>query len=84
MSLPGSVRNRRGHDKRLPWQPPLPGLLLCAWGEVVGLQSNPGKKGVSPKLTSQWVGPACEVLELLSNVVYRVKMCVCGRVVVLH
>ena len=39
--------------------------------------------GVSPKLTSQWVGPG-EVLEQLSDVVYRVRICARGRVVVLH
>ena len=41
----------------------MPGPLLHAWGEGVGLQPNLEKR-VSPKLTSQWLGP-CEVLEQL-------------------
>ena len=52
-------------------------------GERVWVYNPTRKKGVSPKLTSQWMGP-CEVLEQLSDVVYWLKICVCGRVVVLH
>ena len=52
-------------------------------GERVWVYNPTREKGESPKLTSLWVGP-CEVLEQLSDVVYRVKMCVRGRVVVLH
>ena len=45
----------------------MPGPLLHAWEEGVSL--NPTrKKGVPPKLTSQWVRPG-EVLEQLSDVV---------------
>ena len=52
-------------------------------GERMWVYNPTRKKGVSPKLTSQWVGPS-EVLEQLSVVVYRVKMCARGRVVLLH
>ena len=52
-------------------------------GEKVWVYNPTRKKGISPKLTSKWVGP-CEVLEQLSDVVYRVRMSVRGRVVVLH
>ena len=52
-------------------------------GERVWVYNPTRKKGFSPKLTSQWVGPS-ELLEQLSDVVYRVKMCARGRVVMLH
>ncbi|KAF7644238.1 hypothetical protein LDENG_00225390 [Lucifuga dentata] len=52
-------------------------------GEKVWVYCPAQKKGVSPKLTSQWVGP-CEVLEQLSDVVYRVKMSIRGWIVGLH
>ncbi|KAF7654560.1 hypothetical protein LDENG_00068340 [Lucifuga dentata] len=52
-------------------------------GEKVWVYCPARKKGVSPKLTSQWVGP-CEVLEQLSDVVYQVKMSIRGQIVVLH
>ena len=42
----------------------------------MGLQPNP-EKGVLLQ-TDQWVGP-CVVLEQLSDVVYRVKMCARGQ-----
>ena len=42
-------------------------------GEKVWVYNPSLKKGVSPKLTRQWVGP-CEVLEQLSDVVYRVSV----------
>lgn len=41
------------------------------------------KKGVSPKLQSHWQGPG-EVVNQLSEVVYRVRMLGRGHVVVLH
>lgn len=52
-------------------------------GEKVWVYNPIQKKGVSPKLTTKW-GPPCEVLEQLSDVVYRVRMSVRGWVVVLH
>ncbi|KAF7648365.1 hypothetical protein LDENG_00157990, partial [Lucifuga dentata] len=52
-------------------------------GEKVWVYCPARKKGVSPKLTSQWLGP-CKVLEQLSDVVYWVKMSIRGWIVVLH
>jgi len=52
--------------------------VLFTSGEKVWVDKQTRKKGVSPKLTMQWLGP-CEVLEQLSDVVYRVKLCVRGR-----
>ena len=70
------ARQKRGYDLRCQGRSFMP-------GERVWVYNPTRKKGVSPKLTSQWVGPG-EVLEQLSDVVYWVKMCVRGRVVVLH
>lgn len=70
------VKQKRAYDTRCRGCPFSPGERVCVY--------NPTrKKGISPKLTSHWVGP-CAVLEQLSDVVYRVKLCVRGRVVVLH
>lgn len=74
------------------WQAPGRGvavwqLLWCVRsfspGDEVWVYNPTRKKDVSPKLTSKWVGP-CEVLEQLSDVVYRVRMSLRGQVVVLH
>ena len=46
-------------------------------GERVWVYNPTWKKGVSPKLTSQWMGPG-EVLEELSDVVYRVRCVAVG------
>lgn len=70
------VRQKRAYDSRCQGRP-------FSTGEKVWVYCPTRKKGVSPKLTSQWVGP-CEVVEQLSDVVYRVKMSGRGRVVVLH
>ncbi|XP_041929155.1 uncharacterized protein K02A2.6-like [Alosa sapidissima] len=48
-----------------------------------GVHELARKKGISPKLTSQWVGP-CDVLEKLFDVVYRVRLIKRRRVVALH
>ncbi|CAI5670428.1 unnamed protein product [Oreochromis niloticus] len=52
-------------------------------GQHVWVHSPERKKGLSPKLMSQWVRP-CTVLERLSDVVYRVRLVKRNRVVVLH
>ncbi len=49
----------------------------------VWVYSPERKKGLSPKLMSQWIGP-CMVLEKLSDVVYRVRLVKQNRLVVLH
>ena len=69
-------KQKRAYDTRCRGRP-------FSSGEKVWVYNPTRKKGVSPKLTSKWVGP-CEVLERISDVVYRVKLCVRGRVVVLH
>ncbi|CAI5669469.1 unnamed protein product [Oreochromis niloticus] len=51
-------------------------------GQHVWVYSLERKKGLSPKLMSQWVGP-CTVLERLSDVVYRVRLFKRNRVVVI-
>ena len=70
------ARQKREYDLRCQGRSFMP-------AERVWLYNPTRKKGVSPKLTSQWVGPG-EVLEQLSDVVHWVKMCARGRVVVLH
>lgn len=52
-------------------------------GEHVWVSSPERKKGLSPKLMSQWVGPFT-VPNRLSDMVYRVHMIRRKRVVVLH
>ncbi|XP_041929087.1 uncharacterized protein LOC121693610 [Alosa sapidissima] len=52
-------------------------------GDKVWVYCPERRKGISPKLTSQWVGP-CDVLEKLSDVVYRVRLIKRRRVVALH
>lgn len=52
-------------------------------GDKVWVYCPVRKRGVSPKLCSHWQGPA-EVVERLTEVVYRVRMPGPGRLVVLH
>lgn len=70
------LRQKRAYDSRCTGQDFAP-------GEQVWVYSPERKKGLSPKLMSQWVGP-CTVLERLSDVVYRVRLIKRNRVVVLH
>ena len=70
------LRQKRAYDFRCTGQDFAP-------GEQVWVYSPERKKGLSPKLMSQWVGP-CTVLERLSDVVYRVRLIKRNRVVVLH
>uniref|UniRef100_A0A669C557 Gypsy retrotransposon integrase-like protein 1 n=1 Tax=Oreochromis niloticus TaxID=8128 RepID=A0A669C557_ORENI len=69
-------RQKRAYDTRCKGEGLLP-------GQHVWVYSPERKKGLSPKLMSQWVGP-CTVLERLSDVVYRVRLVKRNRVVVLH
>ncbi|KAJ8394698.1 hypothetical protein AAFF_G00042980 [Aldrovandia affinis] len=52
-------------------------------GDRVWIHCPVRKKGLSPKLQSHWRGPG-EVVGLLSEVTYRVRMPNRGRLVVLH
>lgn len=52
-------------------------------GEQVWVYNPQRKKGRSPKLDSDWVGP-CIILERLGEVVYRVQLPPRGRKVALH
>ena len=52
-------------------------------GDKVWVFCPERKKGISPKLSNQWVGP-CTVLERLSDVVYRVRVLGRRKVVTLH
>lgn len=52
-------------------------------GDKVWVFCPERKKGLSPKLTSQWAGPSV-VIHRLSDVVYRVRLRKRGRLVVLH
>uniref|UniRef100_A0A669CTB7 Integrase catalytic domain-containing protein n=1 Tax=Oreochromis niloticus TaxID=8128 RepID=A0A669CTB7_ORENI len=52
-------------------------------GDKVWVYCPVRKRGVSPKLCSHWQGPA-EVVERLTEVVYRIRMPGPGRMVVLH
>uniref|UniRef100_A0A674P0I3 Gypsy retrotransposon integrase-like protein 1 n=1 Tax=Takifugu rubripes TaxID=31033 RepID=A0A674P0I3_TAKRU len=70
------LRQKRAYDSRCRGQDFAP-------GEQVWVDSPERKKGLSPKLMGQWVGP-CTVLERLSDVVYRVRLVKRNRVVVLH
>lgn len=70
------VRQKRAYDTRGRGQALIPGDRIWVYCPV-------RKKGVSPKLCSHWQGPG-EILERLSEVVYRVRMPGRGRTVVLH
>ncbi|KAK2919988.1 hypothetical protein Q8A73_002192 [Channa argus] len=52
-------------------------------GDNVWVYCPVRKRGLSPKLTSHWQGPG-EILDRISEVVYRVRMPGRGRRVVLH
>ncbi|KAJ8381341.1 hypothetical protein SKAU_G00021190 [Synaphobranchus kaupii] len=54
-----------------------------AAGEQVWIYCPERKKGLSPKLRASWRGPG-EIVERLSEVVYRIRMPGRGRLVVLH
>ncbi|CAI5684478.1 unnamed protein product [Oreochromis niloticus] len=69
-------RQKRAYDTRCKGEGLLP-------GQHVWVYSPERKKGLSPKLMSQWVGP-CTVLERLSDVDYRVWLVKRNRVVVRH
>uniref|UniRef100_A0A665WFN6 Integrase catalytic domain-containing protein n=1 Tax=Echeneis naucrates TaxID=173247 RepID=A0A665WFN6_ECHNA len=70
------IRQKRAYDTRCQGQDFIP-------GDKVWIYCPVRKKGVSPKLRSHWQGPG-EVLDRLSEVVYRVRMPGQGRKVVLH
>ncbi|CAI5646298.1 unnamed protein product [Oreochromis niloticus] len=70
------VRQKRAYDTRCRGGTFVPGDKVWVYCPV-------RKRGVSPKLCSHWQGPA-EVVERLTEVVYRVRMPGPGRLVVLH
>lgn len=70
------VRQKRVYDNRCRGQD-------FGAGDLVWVYCPVRKKGISPKLCSQWQGPA-EVINRLSDVVYRVRLPGKGRLVVLH
>ncbi|CAI5665466.1 unnamed protein product [Oreochromis niloticus] len=70
------VRQKRAHDTKCRGGAFVP-------GDKVWVYCPFRKRGVSPKLWSHWQGPA-EVVERLTEVVYRVRMPGSGRLVVLH
>ncbi|CAI5644280.1 unnamed protein product [Oreochromis niloticus] len=70
------VRQKRAYDTKCRREAFVP-------GDKVWVYSSVRKRGVSPKLCSHWQGPA-EVVEWLTEVVYRIRMPGPGRMVVLH
>lgn len=70
------VRQKRAYDTRCCGQE-------FHAGDKVWVFCPERKKGISPKLSNQWVGP-CTVLERLSDVVYRVRVLGRRKVVTLH
>lgn len=70
------VRQKRNYDLRSKGRDFRP-------GELVWVYSPKRRKGRCPKLDCHWQGP-CEVLEKLSEVVYRVQLPPRGRRVALH
>ncbi|CAI5669498.1 unnamed protein product [Oreochromis niloticus] len=70
------VRQKRAYDTKCRRGAFVP-------GDKVWVYCPFRKRGVSPKLCSHWQGPA-EVVERLTEVVYRVRMPGPGRLVVLH
>ena len=70
------VRQKRVYDTRCRGQAFAPGQKVWVFCPV-------RKRGLSPKLGTHWRGPA-EVVDRLSEVVYRVRMPERGRLVVLH
>ncbi|KAJ8380732.1 hypothetical protein SKAU_G00015100 [Synaphobranchus kaupii] len=69
-------KQKRWYDTRCRGQ-------AFAAGEQVWVYCPERKKGLSPKLRASWRGPG-EVVERLSEVVYRIRMPGRGRLVVLH
>ncbi|KAJ8375757.1 hypothetical protein SKAU_G00063370 [Synaphobranchus kaupii] len=69
-------KQKRWYDTRCRGQ-------AFAAGEQVWVYCPERKKGLSPKLRASWRGPG-EVVEWLSEVVYRIRMPGRGRLVVLH
>ncbi|KAJ8353404.1 hypothetical protein SKAU_G00209710 [Synaphobranchus kaupii] len=70
------VKQKRWYDTRCR------GRAFAA-GEQVWVYCPERKKGLSPKLRASWRGPG-EIVERLSEVVYRIRMPGRGRLVVLH
>ena len=70
------VRQKRAYDTRCQ-------KLTFKPSDKVWVYCPTRKKGVSPKLCSHWQWPG-EVMERVSEVVYRVRLPGRGRVVVLH
>ncbi|CAI5642673.1 unnamed protein product [Oreochromis niloticus] len=70
------VRQKRAYDTKCRGEAFVLGDKVWAYCPV-------RKRGVSPKLCSHWQGPA-EVVERLTEVVYRIRMPGPGRMVVLH
>ncbi|KAL4004005.1 hypothetical protein ACER0C_003718 [Sarotherodon galilaeus] len=70
------VRQKRAYDTKCRGEAFVPGDKVWVYCPVC-------KRGVSPKLCSHWQGPA-EVVERLTEVVYRIRMPGPGRMVVLH
>ncbi|CAI5649839.1 unnamed protein product [Oreochromis niloticus] len=70
------VRQKRAYDTKCRGEAFVPGDKVWVYCPV-------RKRGVSPKLRSHWQGPA-EVVERLTEVVYRIRMPGPGRMVVLH
>ncbi|CAI5669130.1 unnamed protein product [Oreochromis niloticus] len=71
-----AVRQKRACDTRCRGGVFVPGDKVWVYCPV-------RKRGVSPELCSHWQGPA-EVVERLTEVVYRIRMPGPGRVAVLH
>lgn len=70
------VRQKRAYDTRCRGGAFVPGDKVWVYCPV-------RRRGMSPKLCSHWQGPA-EVVEQLTEVVYRIRMPGPGRMVVLH
>ncbi|KAK2919619.1 hypothetical protein Q8A73_001823 [Channa argus] len=70
------ARQKRAYDGRCHGHP-------FSVGDNVWVYCPVRKRGLSPKLTSHWQGPG-EILDRISEVVYRVRMPGRGRRVVLH
>ncbi|KAK2919147.1 hypothetical protein Q8A73_003518 [Channa argus] len=70
------ARQKRAYDGRCHGHP-------FSVGDNVWVYCPVRKWGLSPKLTSHWQGPG-EILDRISEVVYRVRMSGRGRRVVLH
>lgn len=56
---------------------------IYAEGDLVWLYYPIRKKGLSPKLTSQWCGP-CLVVERLSNILYKIRKSMRTKIMTVH